>query len=65
MNKIRKKLSDLSIKDRDKFKKEVKRLTDSGYRRTSNRFGRISRVDRPDWIEHCEKEGFPKSALVS
>lgn len=30
----------------------VKLLTDLGFRRVSNRFGIISRINRPDWKEH-------------
>lgn len=28
----------------------VKELTDKGYRRTSNAYCHISRIDRPDWL---------------
>lgn len=30
----------------------AKMLTDMGYRRTSNRHLMVSRIDRPDWIDH-------------
>ena len=30
---------------------DPKRLTAMGYRRTSNKCGMLSRIDRPDWIQ--------------
>lgn len=31
-------------------------LIAQGYRRTSNKYGMVSRIDRPDWIEVLAKE---------
>jgi hypothetical protein len=36
----------------------AKELTDMGYRRISNRYRIISRIDRPDWIKWLEDKGF-------
>lgn len=43
-------------------KEEIEKLISKGYRRTSNKFGIISRVDRPDWIEYCKQNRFPVDA---
>jgi hypothetical protein len=31
-------------------------LVNLGYRKTSNKYGLVSRLDRPDWAAHLEKE---------
>ncbi len=40
-------------------KKYILDLISRGYRRTSRKFGTISRVDRPDWREYMAKEHAP------
>lgn len=37
--------------------KAMQRLIAMGYRRTSRRFGLISRIDRPDWVEFLKSQG--------
>lgn len=29
----------------------IEELVSAGYRRTSNKYGLVSRIDRPDWVE--------------
>lgn len=36
---------------------EIRALIARGYRRTSNRYGLVSRIDRPDWIDHMRAGG--------
>lgn len=31
-------------------------LVKQGYRRTSRKYGHISRVDRPDWLEYLKEK---------
>lgn len=30
---------------------EIKVLINKGYRRVSNKYGHVARIDRPDWVE--------------
>lgn len=41
---------------------DFKKLIAQGYRRVSNRFGIIARVDRPDWQEYQISKGNPVNA---
>lgn len=41
---------------------DAERLMALGYRRTSNRHGMVSRVDRPDWKEWLAAKGYPVDA---
>ena len=39
-----------------------KELMSRGYRRTSNAFGMVSRIDRADWKEYMVENNFPVNA---
>ena len=41
--------------------KTAQQLINAGYRRTSNSYRMVSRVDRPDWKEHMAKQHSPWS----
>ncbi|KVR21647.1 hypothetical protein WK13_34480 [Burkholderia ubonensis] len=41
---------------------EVQRLKAQGYCRTSNKWGLLSRIDRPDWQQHMAERHCPWSA---
>lgn len=45
----------------DDNKNQAACFTAMGYRRTSNRFGHLSRIDRPDWKEHMAQRHSPWS----
>lgn len=36
----------------------AKQLTEQGYRRVSNRYGHVARIDRPDWKEFMASKGY-------
>lgn len=46
----------------DLTKQQIKKMIAEGYRRTSNRFGLVSRIDREDWKQYCIDNKYPVDA---
>lgn len=47
------------MKKKQKTYKSIEYMVASGYCRTSNKFGLVSRIDRPDWREHMAERAYP------
>jgi len=44
---------------RDSTPVDTDALIKKGYRRVSNKFGHVARIDRPDWREHMAERNAP------